>query len=507
MSRIENSIKNIKYSVASQAVNFILVFITRKIFLFILSSEYLGLNGLFSDILSMLSLAELGIGTAITYCLYKPLAANDYKKINSLMLFYKKAYYYIGIFVFVIGMFLTPFLKILIVTPDIKGIELIYAFFVINSAASYFLTYKRNLLLADQKRYINVIIHQLFVFLMNVMQILFLLITHNYFAYLIIMIACTISENIFTSIYVNKKYIYLNIKSAKQLSPNEKKEIYKNVRAMMSHRIGGVIVNGTDNLIMAKFVGIVSVGLYSNYFLIKNTLVSITNMLFQSIIASIGNLNVDKSNKSRKKEVFYILYFASAWLFGFTSICLICLYNPFVSLWVGKEYIFNYSIVVIIVLNYYISGMRQVVLTTRDAMGIFWYDRYKPIFESIINLILSIPLSISFGIKGVLLGTFFSTLTTSFWVEPYVLFKYGLSEKLNIYFKKYITYTFTTLLNALLTYLLCNVIYGTGLLFIIIKLIFIAVFSNLFYILCYHRSKEFVYILTFIKNKINKIKF
>lgn len=373
MSRLNNSIRNVKYTALAQAVNFLIAFFSRRVFVYVLSSEYLGLNGVFSNILSMLSLAELGLGSAICFCLYKPLFDKDQKTVNSIMLFYKKAYTVIGLFVLVAGLAVTPFLDFIVEElPDIAHIRLIYVLFVLNSALSYFFVYKKTLLIADQKQYITNVVHQAFVFAMNVLQIGFLYLTHNYFSYLVIMLVSTVGQNLFISWIVDKKYTFLDLKHAEPLDKATQQEVFKNIRAMTAHRVGGVVVNGTDNLIMAKCVSVVSVGLYSNYYLIKNTLVSVISLLFQSVTASIGNLGAETEDTARKEEVFNILNFIGAWIFGFSSICLFVLYNPFISLWLGEKYLFDMKIVTLIVVNFYMLGMRQPVLTERDALGIFW---------------------------------------------------------------------------------------------------------------------------------------
>lgn len=502
-SRLDNSLRNIKYTALAQAVNFLIVFISRRVFVLVLSSEYLGLNGVFSNILSMLSLAELGLGSAICFCLYKPIFEKDHKTINSIMLFYKKAYTLIGTVIFVIGAALTPFLNFIVEElPDIRYIRLIYILFVLNSASSYFFVYKKTLLIADQKQYISNVIHQAFVFLMNVLQIVFLLLTHNYFSYLIIMIASTVGQNIFVSALVSKKYPYLDMKHAEPLDKETRKEVFKNIRAMTSHRIGGVVVNGTDNIIMAKCVSVVSVGLYSNYYLIKNTLISVFALFFQSITSSIGNLGAETEDGVRKEQVFNILNFVSAWVIGFSSICLFVLYNPFIELWVGREYLFDMKIVAMIVVNFYMYGMRQSVLTTRDALGIFWYDRHKPIFEAVINLVFSIPLAMVMGISGVLLGTLISTVTTSLWVEPYVLYKHGFQKNCVGYFGKYFLYTAVTVGAGAACWYLCSLLTISNMLLLFVaKALICGIISNIVFLLVYFKTKPFQAFVNILKRK------
>lgn len=317
------------------------------------------------------------------------------------------------------------------------------------------------------------------------------------------MIACTLGQNIFVSMLVNKKYPYLDMKNAEPLDKETKKEVFKNIKAMTSHRVGGVVVNGTTNIIMAKFVSVVSVGLYSNYYLIKNTLISIVSILFQSITSSVGNLGAETDDGNRKETVFDALNLIGAWVIGFCSICLFVLFNPFVTLWVGSEYLFNMRIVALIVINFYMLGMRQPVLTTRDALGIFWYDRHKPIVESVINLVASIPLAIYMGVEGVLLGTLISTVTTSLWVEPYVLYKHGFQKKATPYFIKYCVYTLVTIFAGGVCWIICNnlPINNMYILFMT-KAIICGIIPNIIFLLAYFRTKPFKMLLNILKKKL-----
>lgn len=332
----------------------------------------------------------------------------------------------------------------------------------------------------------------------------FLWLTHNYFSFLLIMIVSTLGENLLISWLVDKKYPYLDLKHAEPLDKTTQKEVFKNIRAMIAHRVGGVIVNGTDNLIMAKCVSVVSVGLYSNYYLIKNTLVSVISLLFQSVTSSIGNLGAETEDTARKEEVFNILNFIGAWIFGFCSICLFVLYNPFITLWLGEQYLFDMKIVTIIVVNFYMLGMRQPVLTERDALGLFWYDRHKPIAESVINLVYSIPLALKFGIVGVFLGTLISTVTTSLWVESYVLFKHGFHKNCARYFAKYFGYIAVTLAAGSICYFVSAQVHiAAPILNFSVKVLICCAIPNIIFLLAYCRTAPFKMVWQIIKNKIN----
>ena len=508
MSRLEKSIRNLAFGTFGHFFGYLLNFITRKIFIVFLSIEYLGLNGLFSNILSLLSFAELGIGTAICYSLYRPLAFSETDKIQALMRLFKRAYSVIGSFIIFVGISLTPFLSLLLGDiPDIQNIEIIYILFVINSGASYFLSYKRTLLVADQKKYIDSAYYYGFQFLKYLVQILILVITQQYLFFLIVMLLMTFAENISISIKINKLYPYILKSTSYVLSSVEMKQIKKNVFALMFHKLGSVIVNGTDNILLVRFVNLASAGIYANYLMITSALNHMVGVVYTSISASIGNLVAETEGK-KQLEVFYQLDFLTAWIIGFSSISLFMLFNPFISLWLGSEYTFSMPVVSVIVVNFYLFGMLRSVRTFYSSMGLFWYDRYKPIFESLINLGASIFLANRIGLIGILLGTTISTVLTCFWFEPFVLFRYGMELPLRKYFYTYAKYTVGTILAGFLTYAMIKLfIQGSGFFSFLFAMGICALTPNLVFFLFYSRRPEFVavvYMIQKILKKINK---
>lgn len=499
MTRLYNSIRNTKYAVIGQVAGILISFLSRIIFVNTLSSEYLGLNGLFSNLLSMLSFAELGIGSAIIYSLYKPLAENNAPKIKALMKLYKKAYISIGIIIGVLGVAITPFLSFLIKDiPNIPYISLIYLMFVINSSISYFFSYKRSLIIADQKRYITTIYRYGWYVILNIFQIIVLLLTHNFIIFLAIQILCTFLENIFVSRKANKMYSYIKGGNTEELDIETKDTIIRNVKAMMCHKIGSIVVNGTDNILLSKFIGVVIVGLYSNYILIINAMNAVVDMIFQAVTASIGNLGVSESNE-RMHFIFKCLNLIGFWVYGLFFICLINLFNPFIKLWVGEEYLLPMPLVLIIIFNLYLNGMRKSVITFKDALGLYWYDRYKPLFESIVNLFVSILLATKLGAVGIFLGTAISTITTCFWIEPYVLYKHGLNINTKSYFSTYFIYTSIMLFTGGLTWSMCSFIGGESIASFVIKLIICVLITNGIFALFFWRTKEFRYLFDIIK--------
>ena len=506
MSRTRNSVRNLSYAVIGQAVGFVISFIARIFFIRVLGREYLGLNGLFTNVLTILSLAELGVGEAITFSLYKPLAENDTKKCTMLMQVYKKVYTVIGIAILLIGISLTPFLPLIIKNmPDIPYINLIYILFVVNTAVSYFFSYKRNLIIADQQRYIatfyRYLAHAIFTFL----EIVYLILFKNYIGYLLIMIAATLADNIMVSRKADKMYKFLKNKEDIPLDPESKDKIIKNTRAMMMHKVGNVVVNSTDNILLSMFVSLDSVGLYSNYFFITNALNSVTTHVFNSVTASVGNLFATSDSK-KAYQVFREVYFLDYFMYSFIAVSLLCLFNPFIELWVGKDYLFSFDIVCIIVVNFYIAGMRKAVLTFREASGLFYKDRWKAVFEAIINLVASIILAIYFGTFGVFLGTFISSVTVCVWVEPLILYKYGFKEKLIEYFKLYFMYAIITIGCCALTYYLCSFINYGRFVSLMLKALLCLIIPNMVNIILFRNTEQYQYFKNLFKKMISKLK-
>ena len=506
MNRTKSSIKNLIYAFSGQIIGILTSLVARFVFIKILTSEYLGLNGLFSNILSLLTLAELGVGTAMTYSLYKPLANNDKEKVKSLMNVYKISYRIIGIIIFILGLSLIPFLpKLINNMPDISNINIIYALFVINSSVSYFYSYKRSLIISDQKRYIATLYRYGFYCLLQVVQILVLLITHNYIIFLCAQIMITLLENILISKKADQMYPYLKENNIQKLDKETKISITKNVSSMTFHKIGGIVVNSTDNLIMSKYVGLLAVGIYSNYYLVIHALSIVLGQIFASITASVGNLAATE-DKQKLYNVFKNVFFLDFWIYSFSAVCLITLFNDFITLWLGADYTFDFLIVLVIVIQFYFTGMRQATLTYRDALGMYWQDRYKPIFESVINIIVSIVLAKKMGVAGVFIGTIISTITTCFWIEPYVLYKYGLEQKVLKYFIKYGIYTVIGLIVAAITFAICNTIKDITIINFIIKMIICLIVPNLIFYIIFKNTEEFKYYLDLIKNIVPHMK-
>lgn len=504
MTRTKNTLRNGVTGILGQVCNTVLSFMNRTIFIYFLDSVYLGVNGLFSNILSMLSLAELGIGTAIIFKMYKPLTFGDERKIKALMNFYKQSYRIIGAIVICIGLSLIPFLDTIVGKhEDIPNFTWIYILYLLNSASSYFFAYKRSLLSADQKEYINSFNRIIFFIFQSIGQFFVLLFTSNYLLYLVIGIIATIVSNIRISYICDKMYPYLK-KNREVLSKSEKQELYKYTFAQTCHKIGGVVVNGTDNILMTVFVknGLHFVGLYSNYLLILGSTKSILNSLFNAANASVGNLNASE-DIVKSKQIFDSMFFINYIIFGFVSCCIYILINNFIAIWVGEEYIISNVIVLVITLNYYLSGMRQTCIVYNTTLGLFWNDRYKPIFEAIINLVASIFLIKLYGFIGVFLGTLISNLLTNFWVEPYLLYKYGFKKNVRDYFNRYCKYTAVAMVSCFIVNLIFSSVIPKNIIEWLVKAIFCSCILLVLMILPFINTNEYKFVYKTLKKLIN----
>lgn len=503
MSRTKSSIKNIATGVGGQVINTILSFVNRSIFLSILGITYTSLNGLFMNILAVLSLAELGVGDAIIFSLYKPVAEGNKSKIKSLMKLYKKAYVYIGLVVGVVGILIIPFINYLVSEDKrVNNLILIYVLFLINSVISYFYAYKKSIILANQQAYINNIYTTGFNLLKSVLQIIFLIATKSFIIYLIIQIICTFLTNLFISKKADKLYKYLN-EEAEDLKTDESKNIFENIKSLTIYKIGGIFLNSTDNIIITKFVGLDWVGYIANYNLIITSVNMILSQIFGGITASVGNLIATESDE-KKYFMFRVINLINFWLFGFSSIAMLILSNDFINLWIGKDYILNRSVLIILIFNFYLLGMQNSIWVFRGATGMFKETKFIILITASLNIILSIFLSQMYGVSGVFLSTIISRLLTNVWYEPYILFKKYLHVSSKKYFSKFISNVILIIITYFFVNEISSKIYIEGFIGLFIKLIVVFSITNLIFLIFYFKKKELKYIMMLIKNLILK---
>lgn len=504
-SRTKNVAQNAWWALITQILSIILGFVSRTIFIYILGVEYLGINGLFTNILMLLSFAELGIGNAIIYSMYKPLAIKDEEKIKSLMMLYAKAYRLIGIIVFVSGLFVIPFMDTIIKEmPDIKeNIIHIYLLFLMNTTISYFFVYKKSIIIADQKNYIVSLYQQLFLIIQVILQIIFLVLTHEYISFLIIQIICTLLNNIVTAKKADKMYPYLNTGSVNELDRNEKQGIFKNVRALFLYKFASVTLSGTDNIIISAIVGVTAVGLSSNYLLVITAFTTISNQIMNAFTASVGNLNAigDTANKER---VFNRMFFISSWIHGFLSIGLWILLNQFIDIWLGNEYILSQTVVFALVLHFYILNMHIPVFTYRTTMGLFVQGKWAPMLGAIINIVLSLWLGNLYGLFGIFIATSIARFFTTGIVDPYLVYKRGFNKNPLRYYYKYFLITGFFFCIYLVANYIVGLITVAGILGFILRVLTVTIIFNSLMVLVFWKSNDFKDIRTVIIRLVKK---
>ncbi len=510
--RVNNSIKNSAIAMLSNILIMVIGFVSQTIFVKTLGTEYLGINGLFTNIVSMLAIVELGIGPAIIYSLYGPLAEDNKEKVKSILKFYKKCYTIIALLIFAIGLCTMPFIKYFVDTNiemSFSGVYGIFLLFIIDAALSYICSYKRSIIQADQKVRIINLIHGIVYFIMSVLQICFLLVKKDYFIYLIIKIVFRVIENVLINIYANHKYSYIKEKKVEDIDEKEKKSIFKKVKGLVFHKIGGFVVMGTDNILISKFVGIVEVGLYSNYYLIINSTATFISQIFTAITASVGNLLV-KESKEKSYDIFKKIMFLNFWIYGFASAAMYVMMEPFVTIWLGSEYLLANSILIILVINFYMTGMRASIGTYKDAAGIYYEDRFVPIIESVLNIVFSIIFVELFGMVGIFIGTFMSSLIVVFYSLPYFVYKKVFNRNILEYYKLYLKYAFVAFVSVVLSHILFDfaserLMITSDIIQLIVAIITVILIPNIMYLILFVKTNEFKYFFDLLKTFLSKI--
>ncbi len=491
--RTSKSIRNVIVTLGAQIINILLTFVGRTVFNIMLGEECLGINTVFTQTLTVLSLAELGFGSAIIYSMYKPLADGDEKKIKALMDLYKKAYLIVALVITILSIPLIPFLYVLTKGQDGgQNLTIIYLLYVANTVVTYLYAYKRSIIIADQNMHIVTLYQYTLTSIQQIIQIIFLYMTKSFVLYLIIQILINFLINYLISKKAEKMYPYLKEKENIELDLETKNTIFRNIKAMFMHRAGDVVMNSTDSLILSAFTGVVNAGFYGNYKMILSAISGILNQIFNSVVASVGNMGA-KESIEKIHSTYLSINFIGFWIYSFCTICFFTLLNPFITLWMGESSLFNMWVVFFICANFYMTGMRRATLIFRDAMGLFWYDRYKAVVECIMNLVLSIILVQKIGIAGIFLGTIFSMAFVSAWVEPYILYKYGLKRSVAEFGIRYFIYTIITVIAGTITWFLAEWIAGDGIVGLIIRILICMIVPNLIYLLIFWRTKEFQY--------------
>lgn len=502
-SRTINATKNAFSAVSNKIIILALTFISRKFFIDYIGVEYLGINGLFSNILTLLSMADLGLGTAMNVSLYKPIAEENTKRIAALLNYFKKIYFFIAIGVTVVGVSLLPFLKYLInMETEIPYIHVYYLVFVAKNIVSYLFIYKSSLIRADQKTHL-INRKEIIINLSKVaLQIVCILVLKNYLVYIILEVLSVLGLNLLVSREADKRYEFINDKEA-QLEKEEKKNIFSDVFSVFLYKIAWSLLNGTDNIIMSVICGTIVVGLYSNYFTITNNIETFIALIFTSLTAGIGNL-VATSTPENKYKTFRTMQMVSFWLCGIVCVCLFFLVQDFIQLWLGKDYLLDNLTLIAIVLNTFFSICMRPVWTFREGTGMYRQIRYIMFVTAVLNIILSIVLGKWLGVSGILFATSISKMATYFWYEPNILFKNFFKIKPYNYYLEYFKNGILLAVTGLLCFIPMHFIKEVTVVNWIIKAIICLVIVNVIYLLRYLKTPEFSNIFDKIKLVLKK---
>lgn len=490
--RFRKSVKNLLVSWVGQAAYIIINLFIRKVFINALGADILGIGGLFSNILSVLSFAELGISSAICYSLYRPLAEQDIEKIRQIMYFFKVVYRWIGIFILVAGTGFMFGLSLLVPEVDnYKNIYIYYELFVINTAISYFYVYNATLIEANQDRYIKIVNHYLWVCLLGILQIIFLIYFQNYIIYLILQIVFTLVENICISKIADRKFPYLKEKKCSLPEKKILKEIRKNVAGTSVNKLRALLVLATDNILISRFAGLTVTGFYSNYTYIVNGVSQILIQIYGAVQAGIGDLNV-REDIGRVREIYKEILFYGYTFYSFGFIVLMNCISDFICVWIGKEATLNSVVVYLNLWCFYLTGMRETNIIFLNALGLQWRGKYRVVLEGVINLGISVVFGMRIGLPGIIVGTLISGIVVGGILEPEILCKYGLKTNILFWIVPFMKYSICSVVASYFIWIVNSKILMeniAGMLFVKAAVSFILYFTIVYVV--WGRTEEF----------------
>ena len=492
ISYIKNTTKSLFWGIINKMVIILMPFIIRTILIYYLGAEYAGLSSLFTSILRVLNMAELGFAGAVVFSMFKPVAEENTEKICALLSFYRKLYYTVGTVVMLIGIAMIPYLNYLVKgnCPTDINLNVLYLIYLVDTAASYFLFSYKNVILNVYQRIdvvsnISTVIH----IIIYVMQILILVVLRNYYAYIILEIAYTIINNIVVARYVSKKFP--QYKCEGKLEKTEKRSIIKNVYGMLLFKICSVTRNSLDNIFISAFIGLKAVATYGNYYYIFSAVANIQAVIMDSMKGAIGNkIAIDSPEKNH--EDMLVFMFIYAWFSGWCAICMLCLYQPFIEVWVGKEMLLNTPTMMMFCFYFYVTSMGAIRFLYHQSAGLFWQWRYWTVAEALVNIIGNWILVQTLGLFGVVTATVISLLTIDFGFSTFIVYKfYFKNGKIWMYFRDHILYLSVSAIVGIITYAICSLVRTEGILTIVVRLIICIVIPNLLFYLSYRHLKVF----------------
>lgn len=501
--RTAKSLINAGVSCSSYLVLMVSTFVTRAIFKRVLGLDYSGVETVFLNIITMLSIVELGIGSGIVYKLYKPIADNDYRKIAVLINFYKKAYKIIAVILGLLGVIMAFFAPYFIEPKEENfsyfWLVLVFILYIIDTLASYLYAHKRAMFTADQRNFVTVIVHTCCQIAVGIFQIVMLLVLEGFVGkmaafiiYLIIRIIGRVTESCTISARYNKRYgKNIDLKIKDKLPEDEQRDLMKNIKALLMHKIAGQSLNSTASIIVSTFVNTTVAGIYGNYVLITNALKMLSDYFFNGITASFGNL-ISSSTGEKVIDNFKKIYMLNFFLSSFFAVSFFNVAQPFVSLWIGTDGLLDISTVLLISTYLYMMTMRQSVFMARSSAGQYTQDRWFAISEAVINLALALALVHFFGINGVIAANILSLLCIPFWTQPSIVYHDVFHISVLKYYKSYAIYFLLTVIYAGVIYALRAVCMSdNGFVNLVVSVALCVIIPNAVNILIFRKTDEF----------------
>lgn len=496
MGRVKYATRNIIFGLGGSVVTMLAHFVLRYVFIRELSEATLGVETMYTDILTVLSLAELGVGTAVNYSLYGPVARGEKEKIKSYMLLYKRAYRVIAVAIAVVGILLVPFLPWILKDPGnitVREMRIYYLIFLFNTVSTYFVAYKYSLTNAEQKNYIQTNVNTVTKLISYAVQTVALLVLPDFLLYLLIQAGVELAQKIFVSRYLNRKYPILKEKDVQPLSKAENDEVVKKVKALMLHRIGDMARLQTDSIIIGAFVGTVQTGMMSNYKMFISSVTNYINVILNAVISSFGNL-IATEGEERQFLLFKVYRFFAIWVYGFSAVGFFLLLTPLIVLFAGEKWVLPSSIITWYLIDYFFKGERVVLSNFKTAAGIFEQDKYLTLIQGAVNLVISLVLVLRIGMAGVYVGTVVSGLIANI-TKPIIIYRVCFQKNAKSYFMDSLKYLAVigaalVILTPLKSLLMSQVTIAR---FAIMVVIITVVFNGVFLIV-FGRSDEFKYL-------------
>jgi len=472
-----------------QSVSLLLPFLIRSLTIQKMGVEYIGLNSLFSSILQVLNLAELGFGSAVAYNMYKPIAENDRDTICALLKTYKDIYRIIGIVILGMGIIIFPFIPRLIKGnyPADINVYILFIIYLVNTIISYWMfAYKTLLLNAFQRTDVVSNTATATKLLMSLLQIIVLLMVKNYYAYIIVQPLCTILNNLINAYMADslfKGYVCKGV-----LDKKIRDDIKQNVIGLTINKVCATSRNSLDSIFISAFIGLAVSAVYSNYYYVMSSVILIVSVITKSMLAGVGNsvacYDVQKNYDDMKK--FNFLYM---WISGWCTVCLACLVQPFMKMWVGNKFMFGTNTVIMLCVYFYVLKMGDIRALYSDATGLWWQNRYRAIAESLANLILNYLFVKKWGINGIIVATLISLFFINFCIGSQIIFQhYFKNGKMWEYFSLHAFYGLVTLTACFATYYICGCICIKGLLGFVIKFAICCIVPNCIYLAVYYKT-------------------